>query len=418
MELSKVPGDSREPAVTRGTNHPPKKTSFVRILPLLIAAALIASGCVSQPARSDVDMKKTFDSLYKWVQSQKMLEEFPFRALTLDVPTEAEKAGVLLAEPKLARRESKGRQSMVQIITSHNDTGFQLRTRTMAEGNVSVSLLQKGPAQWDLSYESKIKGDMKKVENNWEWPYISFSRNTSAKGTMSSGSAVKEVSYSDTTEFSGDTLLKKTAYKGIDNIVLKDCDTDEPVGIYVADVGFMIPRSFPTYVVKAGDQWEGQAYLSTSVTTTVNTGYQTSGTGLAIQLYTFELAGFATVSGKRCAVIEYVAEHYGMGQSQLNDIKSKEDIRRIAKTLSRSPMSEIREYIKSANPTAFALATSAAQLGAKHYGVYAIDYATGMIVELHAGIQAIMGLGVQNAVQSIPIVTIERDQVVYRADAK
>ena len=54
-----------------------------------------------------------------------------------------------------------------------------------------------------------------------------------------------------------------------------------------------------------------------------------------------------------------------------------------------------------------------AALVEKHNGIFAFDYARGIIIELHAGIQEVMGLGVKTLPVDVPVQTISRRQVVY-----
>jgi len=363
-----------------------KKILIINKLLLLLSTAallLLLSNCASTMSQEE---------LHAWINSQPLVEQFPYdvNVYQLDKPTAQEEKGITIT-PFQFKEGSYNGIELSKSSSAMNSSSFMIAS-TKSTGTVNTN------HTLNIS-KKKSTSEFKNVlySTNME-----LTSNSNIMGGTNTTFKMKTDKYFDVkiknSEIVCENISTKTNTKtnlnnaeNIDEtssgqIGLKDMDTDK---IVTLGEPFMI--AYPDKVIKIGDQWEKQVYSeTTSKATSSNAKF--SMTEYTIYLYTYTLTGFGNVRGQRCAIINYQADIYKFQESDGgHGGKTKEDIKKTAKTLSKSTTKSIQEYMSAKNnQTAF---SGSHQFSAKLEGIVACDYQTGLIVDSHFGQYSFAGIG-------------------------
>ena len=283
------------------------------IVLLSIFILFLFSGCGITRVYTPQEEKEALKRVYDLLQSKKLIEDFPFlNPFEIDAPNVQEKAGVILKPFQGEKITVKGKYRRMMSLASVDAFlygAFEKPTTTDQRGSSSYTLTHSmnSPGSYDLRY---IRDS---VETIIEGPKYGLGQIVS-KGELKSKIKFGKTFELDETEFrlketfegAISFLTKGWAFSEENNVLLKDIDTDGIVGIRDITSLTLIFPLLPDNRVKPGDKWEKQVY----------TWFKPDGVMVpkyAIELYTFEVAGFSNVAGRRCAIIEYVMEEYEMG---------------------------------------------------------------------------------------------------------
>ncbi len=371
-------------------------------------------GCGMTRQYTPEEEKEAFKRVYDSLQSTKLIEDFPFlNPFTLDTPNAQEKAGVLLQPFKGTAVNARGKhQRMLQIasVDAFLYGTFEKPMTTDRRGSSSYSLARSkaSPGSFDLNYtieatEIPVSGPSYGVTR------IISKADLRSKIKFSKAMELDETEFKLKETFEGaiSFLTKGWAFSEENNLLLRDIDTDEVVGIREITSLTMVFPILPNHRVKPGDKWEKQVYTWFKPDGVIVPRY-------AIELYTFELAGFSSYGGRRCAIIEYIMEEYEMGAGGVAGVKTVEDVKKRAKTLTKTSVQEVSTLISQVNRTG--LAAVMVQGAEKHYGILAFDYQNGLMVELHDGTQFHRAQGTKTEFGVSATRTLTRAQFVYKAD--
>lgn len=149
---------------------------------------------------------------------------------------------------------------------------------------------------------------------------------------------------------------------------------------------------FPAKPLQVGEQWEVTGYTEQKTRYVYPAG--TPSTSLAaatLVLMTYQFNGYTDCASKTCAYIEFYGETYEMrdfgGKSNLASLKS------VAKTLSRSPMSEVRSYLERREYRSTPGLKGSFQASSKLAGYCLIDIVSRKVILSKLGKEGLTGGG-------------------------
>jgi hypothetical protein len=372
------------------------------------------SGCGVTRQYTPEEEKVAYQRVYDSLQSTRLIEDFPFyNPFTLDTPNAQERAGILLQPFQGKTLNVLGKHQFMQQLASVDAFlygAFEKPSTWDRRGSSSYSLTRsKGsPESFDLHYT--IDATTVPTEGS-KFGFTKIISKADLKSKVKLGQAMEldetEFRLKETFEGVSSFLTKGWAFSEENNLLLRDIDTDEVVGIREITSLTMVFPILPRHRVKPGDKWEKQVYTWFKADGVIVPRY-------AIELYTFELAGFANYEGKRCAIVEYIMEEYEMGAGGTAGVNSVDDVKKRAKTLTKVSAQEISTLISQVNRTGLAAVLS--QGSEKHYGIFAFDYQYGVMLELHDGTQYHQAQGTKTEAGVSASRTLHRRQFVYKAD--
>jgi len=421
-----------------------RKIMIIRYVSLLIM--LLNFSCLALVRASEATIKRQFNIAYKWAMSKPLIEPFPYHIkYNILKPTIKEKRGIKFKLLKEKELNIQADYRIYEVIGAVTDIGANLNKNIKeSKGHINYRIINdlNGNIDYNYKYSSKAASigqtELKAAGMNFD--SLNIQKTLEKKKfhsifTINNGiyNIKKNEYFPDRLDISmklktgkrvtRTRMKNKYIYKS-NPLLMKDIDTDKVVCID-DQLTLLVPKKN----VKIGDQWEKQVYRDLSYDAELLVSLpdfpqakprtQTKKVIIyKIELYTYELFGFSRVNNRRCAIIQLVKEDYQM--SELNGIKNPKDLKKIAKTLSKSSPSNIRKYVKSRNlhnDTLFSQKnTSAFQLSKKSMGYIAFDYQRGIVIESHIGTKGNFAMGVSTGMGSTVSRILFKSQKVFKVN--
>ena len=172
-----------------------------------------------------------------------------------------------------------------------------------------------------------------------------------------------------------------------DFLAIRNIDTDAVIGVNIPALPI-----FPNRTLHTGDQWEISGYTEQKTVYTYTSGTPPASLSSAtLLLLTYQFHGETEWQGRQCAYIEFYGESYEMkdlgGKSSLAALKG------VAKTLSKSSMSEIKSYLTRREYNTPSVLQGSFQASAKMAGYSLIDLKTKKVVLSKMGKEGLTGGG-------------------------
>jgi len=356
-----------------------KNASNISHVIILTVLFLLFTSCATTMSQQEIQ---------NWVNSQPLLEEFPFPpdVYQLDKPTVEENNGIKIIPFQFNEGTCHGVSVTKSLMGGSTkvqqtiDTDFKLKitpkNSSLKLSNVTLLTKQNTKMITDIFMNKNVDYQ---IETN------------SSFDILKNDSEIKCENISTTINSKFSYTPQSINSFSTSPIGLIDLDTDKTLTL---GEPFMIIA--PVNNVKIGDQWEKQAYSEFSISSNLSDMTRNS-VEYTIYLYTYTLTGFGNIYGKRCAIINYQLDKY-LFQSKG---KTKDDLRKAAKTLSKLTEKEIKEYMDSSEKLKrmkiaeeLRNISVATQKSFNQFGIIAYDYRQGIVIDSHSGLYMMAGMGV------------------------
>ncbi len=354
-------------------------------LPIIAAAVLCAEGCFSTLPMSDSYAQQAEKKIFEWLAQEPMLEAFP-----VNYDKAVTRSGQPL-RPGVDFSRSYALTMLRNAVTIEDSIGKPLREKYRSDKRLTISA-----AAYSEDGKGSSISDIADMRSDSEYagklslpgvPGLSLNAlKGEAPRSRFSGSLTEKIQLNGSIAFKSVTAIVDAATDG-DYVALRNIDTGALMGLNIPG----LPVS-PSKPMRIGEQWEVTGY--TEQKTKYRYPAPTPPASLAaatLVLMTYQFNGYTDYNGRACAYIEFFGETYEMrdfgGKSSLAALKA------VARTLSRSPISEVRTYLARRDYGPVAGMKGSFQASAKLAGYALVDAAHGKLVLAKTGKEGLTGGG-------------------------